>query len=165
MADDSVLRSPGENQPGEATAPKEAGGSEAGGSEAGLSHVTTDKIRYADTDRQGHVNNAVFSTFLETGRVEILYDARARKHCHGASFVIATLSLEYLSSLFWPGTVTIETKIARIGTSSIELSQKVSQDGTLAATGRTVIVQVDNATEKAKPLSSGMREFLARYQD
>jgi acyl-CoA thioester hydrolase len=33
--------------------------------------VTYDKVRYADTDRQGHVNNAVFATFLETGRVEI----------------------------------------------------------------------------------------------
>lgn len=35
---------------------------------------TRDVIRYADTDRQGHVNNAVFSTFLETGRVDILYN-------------------------------------------------------------------------------------------
>ncbi|HDG9121136.1 TPA: acyl-CoA thioesterase, partial [Pseudomonas aeruginosa] len=35
---------------------------------------SSDKIRYADTDRQGHVNNAVFATFLETGRVEIIYD-------------------------------------------------------------------------------------------
>jgi acyl-CoA thioester hydrolase len=31
---------------------------------------TYDKIRYRDTVRQNHVNNAVFSTFLETGRVE-----------------------------------------------------------------------------------------------
>ncbi|MFZ9635943.1 MAG: hypothetical protein ACO3EK_19200, partial [Alphaproteobacteria bacterium] len=29
-----------------------------------------DKLRYGDTDRLGHVNNAAFSTFLETGRVE-----------------------------------------------------------------------------------------------
>ncbi len=36
--------------------------------------VTTDKLRYCDTDRQGHVNNAVFLTFLETGRVELLYN-------------------------------------------------------------------------------------------
>lgn len=38
-----------------------------------FSLLTTDKIRYSDTDRQGHVNNAVFSTFLETGRAERLY--------------------------------------------------------------------------------------------
>ena len=34
---------------------------------------THEKLRYADTDRQGHVNNAVFATMLETGRVELLY--------------------------------------------------------------------------------------------
>ena len=32
-------------------------------------HQVTDVIRYADLDPQGHVNNAVFSTYLETGRV------------------------------------------------------------------------------------------------
>ena len=36
-----------------------------------------DKLRYADTDRQGHVNNATFATFLETGRVEFLYNDEA----------------------------------------------------------------------------------------
>lgn len=35
--------------------------------------ITFDKIRYSDTDRQGHVNNTALSTFLETGRTEILY--------------------------------------------------------------------------------------------
>lgn len=31
---------------------------------------TFDKVRYADTDRQGHVNNTAFSSFFETGRVD-----------------------------------------------------------------------------------------------
>ena len=52
---------------------------------------TYDKIRYADTDRQGHVNNAVFSTFLETGRVEFLYHPELPIHSEEASFVIASL--------------------------------------------------------------------------
>lgn len=38
----------------------------------GFPFRSSDKLRYGDTDRQGHVNNAVFSTFLETGRVELL---------------------------------------------------------------------------------------------
>ncbi|MDJ0931428.1 thioesterase family protein [Breoghania sp.] len=134
------------------------------GEHARKCYATTDKIRYGDTDRQGHVNNAVFSTFLETGRAEILYAEEARRHCQGASFVIATLTLEYLSPLFWPGTVTIETIVMRVGTSSIELSQRILQDGTHAASGRTVIVQVDDATEKGKPLSDEMKAFLKQYQ-
>ncbi len=30
---------------------------------------THEKLRYADTDRQGHINNAVFATLLETGLI------------------------------------------------------------------------------------------------
>ena len=33
---------------------------------------STDKIRFRDTDQLGHVNNAVFSTYFETGRAELL---------------------------------------------------------------------------------------------
>jgi len=58
---------------------------------------THDKVRYADTDRQGHVNNAVFSTYLETGRVEFLYDPKAPLADDGVSFVIARLTLEFRS--------------------------------------------------------------------
>ena len=35
---------------------------------------TSADIRYADMDRQGHVNNAVYSTFLESGRVNLFCD-------------------------------------------------------------------------------------------
>ena len=37
-------------------------------------HWTKESVRYNDTDRQGHVNNAVFVTFLEAGRVSLLYN-------------------------------------------------------------------------------------------
>ena len=58
---------------------------------------TFDKVRYADTDRQGHVNNAIFATFLETGRVEVLYNPKYPILSEGSSFVIAALKLDFLS--------------------------------------------------------------------
>ena len=35
----------------------------------------TENIRYGDTDRQGHVNNAVYATYFESGRVDLLHDS------------------------------------------------------------------------------------------
>ncbi|UCF22768.1 MAG: acyl-CoA thioesterase, partial [Ralstonia sp.] len=55
---------------------------------------TADKLRYGDTDRQGHVNNAVFATFLESGRVELIYNADDPLAAPGAQFVIAQLVLD-----------------------------------------------------------------------
>ncbi len=89
--------------------------------------ITFDKIRYADTDRQGHVNNAVFASFLETGRVEILYNPDAPVLPQGASFVIASLQLDFRKELKWPGRVDIGTGIVRIGNSSIQVFSSFSK--------------------------------------
>jgi acyl-CoA thioester hydrolase len=121
-----------------------------------------DKIRYADTDRQGHVNNALFSTFLETGRTELLY-ANEPLHAENASFVIASLKLDLLSEIRWPGTVEIGSAITRVGNSSFSLFQGIYQKGKLAAVAETVIVQMDDHTRKSAPLSSETKERLKQY--
>ena len=112
-----------------------------------------DKLRYGDTDRQGHVNNAVFATFLETGRVEILADGDHPLAAPGCAFVIARLELDFRAEITWPGTVQIGTRVAKIGSSSMTLQQGVFQDGKLAATAKTVIVQMDETIRKSSPLS------------
>src|ERR1700752_4752145 len=59
-------------------------------------HRTVQTVRFRDLDRQNHVNNAVFATFFEAGRVVILYDAEYGLGTPGASFVLARLSIHYL---------------------------------------------------------------------
>lgn len=114
---------------------------------------TSDKIRYADTDRQGHVNNAVFATFLETGRVEILYDPLAPLAEPGSAFVIARLAVNYRAEIIWPGEVLIGTRVIAIGRSSLTLEQGLFQNDQCAAKGETVIVLTDETTRRSRPLS------------
>ena len=125
--------------------------------------ITFDKIRYADTDRQGHVNNAVFSSFLETERVEILYNQALPILSKDGSFVIASLELTFLQELRWPGQVDIGTGLLKIGTSSITLSQMLFQDGKVAAEAKTVIVQISIESGKSLPLSSDARTHLQGF--
>lgn len=82
---------------------------------AAYPRVTFDKVRYADTDRQGHVNNAVFSTYLETGRVELLYDPEGPMSEEGIEFVIVTLKVHVEDEIHWPGRVEIGTRVAQVG--------------------------------------------------
>jgi len=123
-----------------------------------------DKLRFADTDRQGHVNNAVFSTLIETGRVELIYNPQAPLVSPGKSFVIANLSLQLRTEIHWPGTVDIGTAVARIGNSSMQLYQGLFQNGICCATAETVIVCVDDSTQKSTPLPDSARRALAQYQ-
>lgn len=121
---------------------------------------TYDKIRYADTDRQGHVNNAVFATLLETGRVELLYNAANPLHEVSASFVIASLKMDFLNELTWPGEVEIGTAILRVGNSSVTIKQGIFQDKVLAASAETIIVHVSTKDGKSIVLSEDAKMVL-----
>lgn len=123
--------------------------------------TTFDKLRYNDTDRQGHVNNAVFATLLETGRVEFLYAPDGALHDTGCAFVIAGLSLSFLKEITWPGRVDIGTGVTDIGRSSFTLSQGLYQNGQCVATAQTTIVQMNEGTRRSHPLSP---ETLQRLQ-
>jgi acyl-CoA thioester hydrolase len=118
----------------------------------------SDKLRYADTDRQGHVNNAVFATFMETGRVELLVGDNLADQ--DAAFVIARLELDFLSEINWPGSVDIGTSVQSVGRSSFKLFQMVFQDGSPVAQAVTVIVQMSEKTRKSHPLSDKARKRL-----
>lgn len=120
---------------------------------------TRDKLRYGDTDRQGHVNNAVFATLLETGRVELLLAPGVPRE-PGSAFVIARLVVDFRAELTWPGEVQIGTRVTRIGRSSVTLEQAVFQDGRLAATGESILVLMDETTRRSRPLPDALRDFL-----
>ena len=122
-----------------------------------------DKIRYRDTDKQGHVNNAVFSTFFETGRVEILYNPQYDLLDKNCSYVIASLKIDFLKEVKWPGNVEVGTGILKIGKSSINFYQILFQNGEAAASAETVIVQVNNEKGKSSPLTENAIQTLKRW--
>ena len=122
---------------------------------------TFDKVRYRDTDRQGHVNNAVFAQFLETGRVEILYNSKNELLSSNCSFVIAKVNTSLISEINWPGIVDIGTGITKIGNSSINIIQSLYQNNKLVATSETVIVQMDELTRKSSPLTQKAKQYLS----
>lgn len=119
-----------------------------------------DTIRYGDTDKLGHVNNAVFSTYLETGRTRLLLDAAHPIAPEGAGFVIARLVLDYLAEIHWPGEVDIGTGVLSVGRSSMTLTQALFQNGRCVATAQTVIVLFDLAQRRPLPLPQESRARL-----
>lgn len=125
--------------------------------------VTFDKIRYRDTDRQGHVNNAVFGTYFETGRVELLYNANNGFLSPDCSFVVAKVTLELIQEIHWPGKVDIGTGILRIGNSSLVVGANLYQDGKLVATSETIVVQVNNETHRSQVLLEASKDRLNAY--
>jgi acyl-CoA thioester hydrolase len=113
---------------------------------------TADVIRFGDLDPQGHVNNTVFATFFETGRVMLLREPGNALSPPGTTSVLARLDINFLKELHWPGSVEIGTGIAEIGRSSFTFLQAIFHEGACAATGRATMVMIDAATRRSRPL-------------
>jgi acyl-CoA thioester hydrolase len=122
----------------------------------------TENVRFADLDRQGHVNNAVYPTYFETGRVARIYHPELGFQVDGCTTVLARIEIDFLKELHWPGTIEIGTAIAEIRRSSYVFSQAIFSEGDCAARARSTMVLIDRATRKARPLPPELIERLNR---
>jgi acyl-CoA thioester hydrolase len=116
-------------------------------------HRTVETIRFGDLDRQDHVNNAVFATFFESGRVVLLYNEEYGLIVPGASFVLARLSIDFLGEIRWPGEVEIGTAIDAVGNSSLRVRQALFVNGVCVATAENTLVRVDKETRRPFPFA------------
>lgn len=134
---------------------------------SGAAFATTHRLRFNDTDRLGHVNNAVFAVMLEQGRSELAIAAglpvEAGPDGAGQALVIVRLELDFLQEMAWPGDVLIETEVARLGNRSFHTRQRLVSAGSLCARAVTVLVVMDRATRRAVPLSQTWRDALNRW--
>lgn len=122
--------------------------------------IAHDTARYGDTDLNGHVNNAAFLTYMETGRITFLLnpdDALAPPN-HG--FAIVRLVMDFRAEMHWNTGVVIGTAVPRIGRTSFTLHQAIFQGDTCTATAECVLVLMDLGTRKAAPVEGRLRAAL-----
>lgn len=122
-----------------------------------------DVIRYGDLDPQGHVNNAVFATFFESGRVNMFRLPDLGIGVQGASLVLARTEIDFRRELRWPGTVEVGTGIEAFSRSSFTVQQAIFNNGSCAATGRATLVFFDTTTRRSMPLVQPLVERLSQF--
>lgn len=122
-------------------------------------HQVTEIVRYGDLDPQGHVNNAVFSTYFESGRVAMFRGPDLGIGVSNATFVLVRQEIDFLRELHWPGNVVVGTALAEFGRSSFTMTQAIFRGKDCAAAGRAILVMMDTATRRPRPLPP---EIIAR---
>jgi len=124
---------------------------------------TTQTIRHGDLDAQRHVNNTVFASFFESGRVQLIRHPEHGLHVPGTTFVLARTEIDYLRELHFPGTVEIGTGIVHIGRTSFTFAHALFEGGLCAATGRATMVLIDATTRRSRPLPDDLVARLRRW--
>ena len=119
------------------------------------------KIRWRDMDAYGHVNNAVYLTYLEECR-----DAWAHSVLGKVSdtwdFVLAHVGIDFRTQLTQDdGEVIVRCRLASYGRSSVRTREEILlPDGTMSANAESVIVPRDPETLKARRLTDDETKIL-----
>ena len=122
----------------------------------------TDNVRFADLDPNQHVNNAVYATYFETGRVTLMKDRSYGLMPAGVTWIMVRLDMHFRAELRWPGTIEMGLGVVKFGRTSVTFDQVVFSEGICVASARSVSVLLDEATRKPTPLTEEiLRQFPA----
>lgn len=120
-------------------------------------------VRWRDVDALGHVNHAVFLTYLEEGR-----DAFFQQVFGGEpDYVVARVEVDLRAEVrFTEREVTVRLAVERLGTTSLTTRETVlTRAGETAAEARVVTVRWDRRARKPVPFSEAERARLAGVQE
>ena len=121
----------------------------------------SDNVRFADLDPQYHVNNAVYATYFETGRVTLIRNPASGLMPDGMSWMLVRLAIDFRAEVTWPGTIELGLGVSRIGRTSVTYRQVVFAEGKCAASCESVTVLVDKQTRKPTALPA---EIIEKFQ-
>ena len=113
-----------------------------------------ERVRFRDCDAMGHVNNAVFSTYLEQARIGVLGGLD--------SFILARVEIDFRSELRAGEEVEVRTRCPRVGTKSFDLEHVVEAGGRVVAEARSVLVSYDYERGETVPVPDELRARLSR---
>jgi len=121
----------------------------------------TDNVRFADLDPNGHVNNAVYATYFETGRVTLVKDRSYGLMPDGLTWIMVRLDIHFRAELRWPGTIEMGLGVAKFGRTSVTFDQVVFSQDRCVASAQAVTVLIDEATRKPTALTP---EIIEKFQ-
>lgn len=126
--------------------------------------TATVAVRYQDHDTMGHVNNAVYVTYMEQARVEYLTNA-AGISWEEMNMVVAHVDVDFRRSVQLASEVEVAVSVTDIGESSFTMAYEIRDEGGVAVEGETVQVTHDSQTGETCPVPAPWRDAIDRIEN
>ena len=119
------------------------------------------EVRFRDLDALGHVNNAVYLTYLESARIAYWLHVTKRSGLDALDMILARVEIDFRAPLRIGDEIEIGVRPAGVGTKSFELEYEVRSADAVAAEAKTVIVSFDYESGRSLDVPEAWREALA----
>ena len=127
------------------------------------------KVRFNETDLQGHVNFGQYLFYFDVGATEYMetigYDYD-RMLAEGIDLLYAESHCNYHSPAKWPEVLRVHTRIGPMGRRSIryEFDIRAEQDGRQVATGHVVAIAAERGTWAEREVPEGLRRAVEKFE-
>ena len=123
--------------------------------------VYGERVRFRDLDPMGHVNNAVFLTYLEQARVAFFSEMGAATGLEDMNMIVARVEIDFKAPVRFGQEVEVSVRASRFGTKSFDLDYELRVEGELVAVAKSVQVAYDYNRREPVPVPAQWREKLS----
>jgi acyl-CoA thioester hydrolase len=127
----------------------------------GYGFVHRERVRFRDLDAFGHVNNAVYLTYLEEARNALLRHLGLARGVAEITMILARVEIDFRAQLDAGEELEIGVRPVRLGTKSFELEYELRAAGRVVAEARTVLVGYDYDANVSIEIPDEWRRSLA----
>ena len=122
-------------------------------------------VRFRDTDAMGHVNNAVYLTYLEQARVEYLKRVLGLIQPKDFGIILARVEIDYRSPAGIDDDLVIGARVTRLGGASFDMQYRIAEkkSGRLVAEAKTVQVAFDYRLNKVRRLEAEVVDKVRKF--
>ena len=123
---------------------------------------TTENLRFADVDANGHINNGAFLELLENARVSYLR-AIVRAGMPRFRLVIGRIEADFKCQMFYPGSATACARLIEAHERKCVIGQGLFDgEGNCTAIQRVTMVSLNEETHRSTPFDPAVRDMLDR---
>lgn len=118
-----------------------------------------------DLDGFGHVNNAVYLTYIENARVAYLKDVVGFSSLEGIGNIMASVTVNFVEPAGFEDTLEVGVRTDYVGSKSFHLAHQIrTARGRLLADAVTVQVAFDVAAGTSIPVPDRWSQLLTNYE-
>ena len=122
--------------------------------------------RFRDTDAMGHINNAVYVTYLEVARQVYWKRLSQADDYRRVPFILAHVTIDFRSEALVSETLELAIRCEWIGTRSFAFTYEVraQPERRLVAEATTVQVCYDYSAKRTLPMPAELRRRLEAFE-
>lgn len=124
------------------------------------------QLRFSDVDRFGHVNNSVYFSLFDMCKTRYFNDVVGTDIFDRMAPVVVHIEANFISPVYFPDEIVIDTSIVKIGNKSFTLLQRALNQRTeeVKCYCETVMVMMDTVTYESVEIDSEFRTKVSSYE-